>query len=78
MCSSTPVREPKLQLAVEPSTGGHWNSPTKDTPRPKIKKLQQDDRRGTISIKANPILAVWVTHKLENKNTKEVKVPSHC
>ena len=36
----------------------HWNPPRKDTLRPKTKKLQQDGRRGTISIKSNPILAV--------------------
>ena len=74
MCSSSPVRAPKLQLAVEqPSTGGHWNQPTKDTSCPKTKKkLQQDGRRGTITIKSNPIPAGWMTHKLENDNNKEV------
>jgi len=50
---SSPVRTPKLQLAVEqPSTGGHWNPPKKDTPHPKTQeKLQQDCRMGTIMIK---------------------------
>ena len=45
----------------------------KDTPQPKTrKKLQQDSRSGTIMIKSNPIPARWVTHRLENSNTKEV------
>ena len=74
MYSSPPARTPKLQLVVEqPSTGGPWNPPTKDTSCPKTKKeLQQDGRRGAITIKSNPIPAGWVTHKLENNNTKEV------
>ena len=39
----------------------------KDTPHPKTKeKLQWDGRRGTITIKSNPITTGWVTHKLEN------------
>ena len=39
---SPPVRTPKLQLVVEqPLTGGHWNPPKKDTPRPKTKKKSQ-------------------------------------
>ena len=45
----------------------------KDTPHPKTKeKLQLDGRRGTITIKSNPITAGWVTHKLENTYTTEV------
>ena len=77
MCSSPPVRAPKSQLAVEqPSTTGCWNLPKKkkkDTPHPKTKmKLQKEGRRGTITIKLNPIPTGWVIHKLENKNTKEV------
>ena len=53
MRSSSSVRAPKLQLAVEqPSTGGHWDPLKKDTPHPRTKKkLQQDSRRGTIMIK---------------------------
>ena len=49
------------------------SEPTKrDTPCPKTKKkLQPDGRRGTITIKSNPIPAEWVTHNLENINTKE-------
>ena len=44
----------------------------KDTPCPKTKKKpQQDDRRGTITVKSNSISAGWVTHSLEN-NAKEV------
>ena len=43
VCSSFPVRTPKLQLAVEqPWTGGQWNPPKKkkkkDIPCPKTKK----------------------------------------
>ena len=45
----------------------------KDTPHPKTKvKLQWDARRGTITIKSNPITAGWATHKLENSYTTEV------
>ena len=74
MRTSPPARAPKWKLAVGPSsTGGHCNPPKKDTPRPKTKrKLQWDGRRGTITIKSNPIPTSWVTHKLENNNTKEV------
>ena len=71
---SSPARAPKLPLAVELSlTGGCWNPPKKDAPCPKTKKkLHQDGRRGTITIKSNAIPVGWVTHKLENNNTKEV------
>ena len=73
MCSSYSSRTPKLQLAVEqPSTGGCWNPPKKDSPREKVKKLQQDGRRHTITIKSNPILSKRAAQKLENTNTKEV------
>ena len=77
MHSSPPARAPKSQLAVEqPPTGGCLNLPKKkkkDTPHPKTKmKLQKEGRRGTITIKLNPIPTGWVIHKLENKNTKEV------
>ena len=42
-------------------------------PHPKTKeKPQWDGRRGTITIKSNPITAGWVTHKLENTYTTEV------
>ena len=45
----------------------------KDTPHPKTKtKLQKEGRRGTITIKSNPIPTGWVIHKLENNNTKKV------
>ena len=56
------------------STGRRWNPPKKDTPRPKTKKQPQwDGRRGTITINSNPIPPYgWVTHRLENSNTKEV------
>ena len=79
MCSSPPARAPKVQLAVEqPSTGGCWNLPKKDTSRPQTKKKpQKGSRRGTITIKSNPILDGWVTHILEKNNTKEV-LPLLC
>jgi len=44
MCSSSSSRVPKLQLAVEqPSTGGCWNPPKKDTPSSTTKKKPQQD-----------------------------------
>ena len=47
--------------------------PTNKDTLPKTKKKpQQDGRRGTITIKSNPIPASWVIHKLENNNTEEV------
>ena len=62
-----------MQLAVEqPLTGGRWN-PKEDNSHAKTKKKpQQDGRKGTIMIKSNPIPARWVTHRLENNNTKKV------
>ena len=50
---SIPESAPKSQLAVEqPSTGGCWNPPKKDTPHSKKKeKLQQNGRTGTITTK---------------------------
>ena len=67
-------RAPKSEpAAARPSTGGCWNPPKKDSPHPKTKKKpQQDGKRGAITIKSNPIPTGWVTHKLENSNTKEV------
>ena len=51
-------------------TGTHQKS---IAPHPRTKKKPQwNSWRGTITIKSNPILAGWVTHKLENNNTKEV------
>ena len=45
----------------------------KHTLHPKTKeKTQWDGRRGTITIKSNPITAGWVTHKLENTYSTEV------
>ena len=44
-----------------------------DTPHPKTKeKTQWDGRRGTITVKSNPITAGWVAHRLENTYTTEV------
>ena len=54
--------------ATREDPGGCWYLPEKDTPCPKIKKKPLWEwRRGTITIKSNPIL-----FKLENNNTKEV------
>ena len=61
------MKAPKSQLAIEqPSTGGSWNLPKKDTPYPKAKEKPQGSR-----IKSNPITTGWATHKLENSNTRE-------
>ena len=59
MHPSPPARAPKSQQTVEqPSTGGHWSLPKKDTPCPKTKKKpQRDGRRSTIMIKSNPMPA---------------------
>ena len=74
--SYPPARASKSQLTVELlSTGGHWNPPKKATPSRKTKKLQQDVRRGTTTIKSNPIPTKWVTYKLDNNNTEKF---SHC
>ena len=77
MCSSSPVRAPKLQLAVEqPSIGGHWNlsKKKKDTLCPETKKkLQWDGQRGVNTIKSNPIPAGWATHSLKSKSNKYKK-----
>ena len=47
----------------------------KDTPHPNRKKRSQWVGKmvgGTVTIKSNPVSARWVTHRLENSNTKEV------
>ena len=50
-----------------------WELTKKDIPHPKTKeKPKWDSRRGTITIKSNPVTAGWVTHKLENTYTTEV------
>ena len=56
MCSSYPVRTPKLQLPAEqPSRGECWIPPRKDTSCPRAKeKPQQDGIRGKILNKINP------------------------
>ena len=47
--------------------------PKKDIPDPKTKtKPQQDGRRGTITIKSNPIPTGGMIYRLENNNTKDV------
>ena len=67
-----------MQLAVEqPSTGRHWKKILKkDNLHPKTKKKPQKDvRRGTITIKSNPTPYGWVTHGLQNNNSKEILPP---
>ena len=56
MCSSSPARTPKFQLAAEqPSTGECWIPPKKDTPHPKAKEeSQKDGRRGAIMLRIKP------------------------
>ena len=56
MCSSSPVRTLKLQLAAEqPSTGECWIPPKKDNPHPRAKeKPQKDGRRGEITFRIKP------------------------
>ena len=42
VCSSSPVRTPKLQLAVEqPWTGGQWNPPKKKKRYPMSKDKEE-------------------------------------
>ena len=56
MCSSSPVRTPKLQLAAEqPLTGKCWNPPKKDTPHPRAKEKQQDSKRDATAFKIKPL-----------------------
>ena len=56
MCSSSPVRTLKLQLAAEqPLTGESWIPPKNDTPHPRAQeKPQQDCRRGKITFRTKP------------------------
>ena len=56
MCSSSPVRTPKLQLIAEkPSTGECWIPPQKDIPGPRAKeKPKKDGRRGKIAFRIKP------------------------
>jgi len=73
ICESTKSTIMLYKNVEQSSAGGYCNPSKKDTPCPKIKKkLRQDGRRSTITIKSNPIPARWVTHKPENNNTKEV------
>ena len=74
MCSSPPVESSKIATSSWTTTDRSTLEPTKKGyPHPKTKKKpQQDGRRGAVKIKSNPIPAGWVTHKLENNNTKEV------
>ena len=46
----------------------------KDIPHPKTKeKPQWDCRKGAITVKANPVTAEWLTHRLENTYITEVQ-----
>ena len=53
MCSTSPERTAKLQLAAEqPLTAECWITPKKDTLRARAKeKPQQDGRRGEITFR---------------------------
>ena len=72
MCSSPPARAPKSNSNKLLNNHQQKDTSKKYTSCPKKKKLQQDGRRGTIAIKSNPITVRWVTHRLENRNTKDV------
>ena len=74
MCAHLLQWAPKLQLAVEqPLPGGCWNTPKKDTLHPKTKKKPHwDGLRGCSHDQIKPHTRWWVTHRLENSNTKEV------
>ena len=65
-CNST-----KSQLAIERKDAGTYHKKISHVHR-QSKKLQQDSRRDTSTIKSYPTPAGWVTHKLEDNNTKEV------
>ena len=67
MCSSTPVRTPKLRLTAEqPSTGECWIPPKIDASYSRSKeKPQQDARRGEIAFRIKP--HNWQRH-LEGSN----------
>ena len=56
MCSFSPVRTPKLQLAAEqPSVGECWIPPNKGNPHPRAQeKSQQYGRRGEITFRIKP------------------------
>ena len=58
ICSSSPVRTPKLQLTAEQLlTGKYWIPPTKDTLHPRVKeKPQHDGRRGEIAFRIKPLI----------------------
>ena len=69
-CSLISMRTPKSQLAIEqPLAGWCWNLPEKDTPHSRTK---EKGKRGAIRLNSNPIPIKWVTHKLENNNTKKI------
>ena len=75
VCSS-PARATEVQLAVEqPSTGGCWNPPQEESPRPKTKKSQWDG--GGAQSRQNQIpypLGAWPT----DRRTIIAKKLSHC
>ena len=59
--SSPSAKAPKLQLAIEQSlTGGHWNSPKKDTPCPKQRRSHNETVRGT-SVQSLSHIQLFVT-----------------
>ena len=67
MCSPPPETARKLQLAAEQSlTEGHWNPP---------KKIPPSKDKGAATMRwyeGHSLNKGWVTHKLQNYNTKEI------
>ena len=72
MCTSS-MTDQKLQFAVElPPTGGCWNSPKMCHSQIQRRNHNEMVGGGTVTIKSNPVLPGWVTHRQENNNTREV------
>ena len=75
MHSYPPGTAPKLQLAVQqPSTGGCWNpqkKKKKNMSRDKEEAARRQEQEHNHN-KVNPIPTVWMTHRLEDNNTKEI------
>ena len=59
MCSSSPVRTPKLQLTAEqPLTGECWIPPKKGTPRPRAQEKPYKMVEGAkFHLETNPVPA---------------------
>ena len=70
-----------LSFGSTKTTPSCWTTINRKTLEPTKKKIihiqrkkkpQQDGRRGTFTVKSNPISTRWVTHSLDNSITKEV------